>query len=90
MAYSLTYNEFLCNRTEKDNLEGLIKEKMSITWTQHLPMQRNGWFKNGFVVQNLDTSNKSVVKNPKTIDKDLHILPKLVAMKVMSHIPCYG
>ena len=89
MAYSLTYNEFLCNRREKDNLEGLIKQKMSITWRQHLPMQRNGWVKNGFVMQNkIPAIHLSWKKTPKN-ENDLQILPKCVAMKIMSHIPCY-
>ena len=42
LAYSFIHNEFLGNVSEKDNLEGLRKQKMSIIWRQHLPMQING------------------------------------------------
>ena len=52
--------------SDKDNLEGIIKRKMSIIWRHHLPMQRNGEGQNGIVVKIINTSNTySGAKNAK-------------------------
>ena len=74
LVYSLIHNEFLGNRSDRDNLETLSKKK-GVHYLETAPDHAKKWRGQiGTVVQNIDTSNISAVaQNARKREDVLHM-----------------